>query len=63
MALGGILGNLAIPPLAAVLGTGTAFAAGAVVALLGALACLGLPHSTRDEAAVESEAHAETAVA
>jgi MFS family permease len=46
MALGGILGNLGFPPLAAVLGTGAGFLAVAVVVLLGAAACLGLPRTT-----------------
>jgi hypothetical protein len=46
MALGGILGNLAVPPLAAALGTGAGFLAVAVVVLLGAVACLGLPRAT-----------------
>jgi hypothetical protein len=46
LALGGILGNLTIPPLAAVLSTGAAFAAVAVVLLLGAVACLRLPRTT-----------------
>jgi hypothetical protein len=46
MALGGIVGNLTIPPLAEALPTGAAFAAVAVVALLGALACLRLPRTT-----------------
>ena len=35
--------------------TGAGFLASAVVILLGAGACLGLPHSTRDESAVEAE--------
>ncbi|TFV90473.1 MFS transporter [Blastococcus sp. CT_GayMR16] len=46
MALGGILGNLAVPPLAAALGTGAGFLAVAVVVLLGAVACLALPRAT-----------------
>jgi hypothetical protein len=46
MALGGILGNLTIPPLAAVLNAGAAFAAVAVVVLLGGVACLRLPRTT-----------------
>ncbi|MCW2532640.1 MAG: transporter [Blastococcus sp.] len=46
MAVGGILGNLAVPPLAAVLSTGGAFLAVAVVVLLGAVGCLGLPRAT-----------------
>jgi MFS family permease len=45
-ALGGIAGNLAIPPLAAALSTGAGFVAIAVVVLLGALACLRLPRAT-----------------
>jgi MFS family permease len=46
MALGGIVGNLTIPPLAAAVNTGTAFVAVAVVVLLGAVACLRLPRAT-----------------
>ena len=46
MALGGIVGNLTIPPLAGMLGAGAAFVAVAVVVLLGALACLRLPRTT-----------------
>jgi MFS family permease len=46
MALGGIVGNLTVPPLAAAFTTGTAFAAVAVVVLLGAVACLRLPRAT-----------------
>jgi MFS family permease len=45
-ALGGIAGNLAIPPLAAALSTGSGFVAVAGVVLLGALACLRLPRTT-----------------
>ena len=43
LALGGIAGNLTIPPLAAASTTGVAFLAVAGVVLLGAVACLGLP--------------------
>jgi MFS family permease len=46
MALGGIVGNLAFPPLAAALSTGAAFLGVAVVVLLGAVGCLGLPRAT-----------------
>jgi MFS family permease len=46
MALGGILGNLAIPPLAAGVSTDAAFLAVAVVVLLGAVGCLRLPRTT-----------------
>jgi hypothetical protein len=46
MALGGIAGNLTIPPLAAAVNTGTAFVAVAVVVLLGAVACFRLPRAT-----------------
>jgi MFS family permease len=53
MALGGILGNLAVPPLAAALSTGGAFLAVAVVVLLGAVGCVGLPRAT---AAVPTDA-------
>ena len=45
-ALGGVAGNLAVPPLAASLDTGAGFVAVAGVVLLGGLACLGLPRST-----------------
>jgi hypothetical protein len=45
-ASGGILGNLAVPPLAAAFGAGTAFSAVAGVVLLGAVACLRLPRVT-----------------
>jgi dipeptide/tripeptide permease len=45
-ALGGIAGNLAVPPLAAALGTDAAFLAVAVVVLLGVAACLRLPRAT-----------------
>ena len=46
LALGGIVGNLTIPRLAAALNTEAAFAAVAVVVLLGAVACLRLPRTT-----------------
>jgi hypothetical protein len=46
MALGGILGNLAVPPLAAAVSTEAGFLAVAVVVLLGAVACLRLPRTT-----------------
>jgi hypothetical protein len=54
MALGGILGNLTVPQLAAAVGIDAGFlaVAVAVVVLLAAGACLRLPHSARDEAAV-----------
>jgi hypothetical protein len=55
MGLGGILGNLAVPPLASAVSLEVAFLAVAAVVLLAAVACLRLPHSTRDEAAVEVE--------
>ena len=45
-ALGGILGNLTIPPLAAAFGTGAAFSAVAGAVLLGAVACAWLPRAT-----------------
>jgi MFS family permease len=45
MALGGILGNLALPPLAAALGTEAGFLAVAVVVLVGAAGCLRLPRA------------------
>ena len=46
MALGGILGNLAVPPLAAAVSTEAGFLAVGVVVLLGAVACLWLPTTT-----------------
>jgi hypothetical protein len=46
MALGGILGNLTIPPLTATTSTQTGFAAVGVVVLLAAVACLRLPRTT-----------------
>ena len=46
MALGGILGNLAVPPLAAAVSTEAGFLAVGVVVLLGAVACLRLPRTT-----------------
>jgi MFS family permease len=54
MALGGILGNLAVPPLAAAVSTEAGFLAVGVVVLLGAVACLWLPRAT--VAAADSEA-------
>jgi MFS family permease len=45
MALGGIAGNLAIPPLAAAVSTEAGFLAAAVVVLLGAAASLRLPRT------------------
>lgn len=45
-ALGGVIGNLAVPPLAAAFGTGPAFCAVGGVVLLGAVACLRLPRAT-----------------
>jgi MFS family permease len=51
MALGGIVGNLAVPPLAAAEGTGAGFLAVGVVVLLGAVACLRLPRTTVAEVA------------
>ena len=55
MALGGIVGNLGVPRLAAALGTGSGFLAVAVVIGLGALACLRLPRTARDAAAITDE--------
>jgi MFS family permease len=46
MALGGILGNLGVPPLAAAVSTEAGFLAVGVVVLLGAVACLWLPRTT-----------------
>jgi MFS family permease len=55
MALGGILGNLVVPGLARAAGLEGAILAVAAVVLLGAVACVRLPHSTRDEAAIDAE--------
>jgi hypothetical protein len=55
MALGGILGNLAVPGLAGVVGVEGALLGVAGVLLLAAVACLRLPHSTRDETAIAAE--------
>jgi MFS family permease len=55
MALGGILGNLVIPGLAQLVSIEAALFLVAAVVLLGAVACVRLPHSTRDEAAVDAE--------
>jgi sugar phosphate permease len=46
MALGGIVGNLTVPPLVAAVSTEAGFVAVAVVVLLGAGACLRLPRTT-----------------
>lgn len=51
MALGGIVGNLAVPPLAAAVSIDAAFVAVAVVVLAGAVACLRLPRVTVTEPA------------
>ena len=56
MALGGILGNVVVPGLATAVGVEGAMLAVAAVVLLGAGACVRLPHSTRDEAAIAAEA-------
>lgn len=56
MALGGILGNLAIPGLADVVSLEAAFLAVAGVVLLGGVACLRLPHTTRSEAGIDEVA-------
>jgi MFS family permease len=45
-ALGGIVGNLAVPRLAAATSIGAGYLAVAAVVLLGALACLRLPRAT-----------------
>jgi MFS family permease len=55
MALGGILGNLFLPWLASGISVDAAFLAVAAVVLLGAAACLLLPHSTRDGTAIAVE--------
>ncbi|WP_147251443.1 MFS transporter [Blastococcus sp. TBT05-19] len=52
MALGGIIGNLAVPPLVAHSGLDAGFLAVAVVVGLGAIACLWLPRTTVREPAV-----------
>jgi MFS family permease len=57
MALGGILGNLAVPPLAAAVSTEAGFLAVAVVVLLGAVACLRLPRTTVAEPAAAEAVH------
>ena len=51
MALGGIVGNLAVPPLADAVSIDAAFVAVAVVVLAGAVACLCLPRVTVAEPA------------
>ena len=55
MALGGIVGNLGVPALAAAVSTGAAFLAVGVVVLLGAAACLRLPRVAPADAAVGEE--------
>ena len=55
MALGGIVGNLAVPPLAAAVSMDAAFLAVAVVVLLAAAACLRLPRVAPADAAVAEE--------
>ena len=55
MALGGILGNLVVPGLAEVVSLEAALLFVAAVVLLGAVVCIRLPHSTRDEAAIAAE--------
>ncbi|MGY1827457.1 MULTISPECIES: MFS transporter [unclassified Blastococcus] len=52
LAVGGIVGNLTVPPLAAAASTGTGFLVVAGVVALGALGCLRLPRSTAAGAAV-----------
>jgi MFS family permease len=54
MALGGIVGNLTIPPLAAALTTRAGFLGVAAVVLLGAVACLRLPRTTAAPADVDA---------
>jgi MFS family permease len=54
MALGGILGNLAVPPLAAAVSTEAGFLAVGVVVLLGAGASLQLPRTTVATADVDA---------
>jgi hypothetical protein len=60
MALGGILGNTVIPALAEGVSTDAAFLAVAGVVLVSAAACLRLPRTTRDEAAIAAAAGATT---
>ena len=62
MALGGILGNFVVPGLATAVGVEGAMLAVAGVVLLGAVACVRLPHSTRDEAAIAASERAAAAV-
>ncbi|WP_347059125.1 MFS transporter [Blastococcus sp. HT6-30] len=52
MALGGIVGNLTVPPLVAAAGLEAGFVAVAAVVALGVLGCLRLPRSTAVETAV-----------
>ncbi|WP_167759226.1 MFS transporter [Blastococcus sp. TF02A_35] len=52
MALGGILGNLVVPPLVGSAGLGAGFLAVAGVVALGAVACLRLPRTTARDTAV-----------
>jgi hypothetical protein len=61
MALGGILGNLVVPGLAQAASVEVALLAVAGVVLLGAVASVRLPHSTRDEAAITAEEEAAAA--
>jgi MFS family permease len=64
MALGGILGNLVIPRLAAALSIDAAFLAVAAVVLVAAGACLRLPRVTVDDvAAADTAADATDALA
>ena len=55
MALGGILGNLTVPRLVDAAGLGAGFLLVAGVVLASALACLGLPRSTRTGPAVVAD--------
>jgi MFS family permease len=55
MALGGIVGNVAIAGLVEVTSVGTALYTLAGILALGTLAAVRLPHSTRDESAIAAE--------
>ena len=57
MALGGIVGNVAIAGLVELTSVATALYALAGVLAVSVLAALRLPHSTRDEAAIAAEQH------
>jgi MFS family permease len=62
MALGGILGNLAVPAVVGVAGTGGAFVAIAGVILASGVACLRLPRTVRTRPAAAAAEGAEVTV-